>query len=310
MKILLNLLEAALRVASRVLLKLREKQVKRLEMDSQPRLTNRAVVITTHSRRFFSGALPLIQSLRTAGSLNGIPIYVVINADTFGPFSQELRSDFLAACTQVKGVFPVCLGEPAGMSELWNTGLKAAGAEVTVVLSDDLAVLPGALDGLFVDLFNATETDGLVVLNHSWGHFAISRFAIEAVGWFDQRLLGFGEEDGDYAQRYLKHFGRPPKSLVSPGLYNISSETGFEEITKGTGKYSLFNRTFFRLKYGMTGESGFTDDLTLNESVGEAHRDPNWDFKQSNAHLLDEKDEEVIRTHLESYFSQAGKAEL
>jgi glycosyltransferase involved in cell wall biosynthesis len=196
------------------------------------------------------------------------------------------------------------------MSELWNTGLKAAGADVSIVLSDDLAVLPGALDALFTEFFEATDKHGLVVLNHSWGHFAITRSVIRSVGWFDQRLLGFGEEDGDYAQRYAKHFGKSPKPLQSPGLYNISSNTGFEEVTKGTGKYSLFNRTFFRLKYGMTGESGFEDDLSLSELVGEAHRDPNWDFKQANSHLLDEKNEEVIRAQLDRYFNHEGKVEL
>jgi hypothetical protein len=178
MTTILNLMEAALRIASRLLYKLREKRSEKRPGDGQLGSANRAIVITTHSRRFFSGALPLINSLRDAEALNATPIYVVINADTFGPFSQELRTEFLAACTKVKGVFPVCLGEPAGMSELWNTGLKAAGADVSIVLSDDLAVLPGALNTLFAEFFEATEKHGLVVLNHSWGHFAITRSVI------------------------------------------------------------------------------------------------------------------------------------
>lgn len=307
MNAILKVFEIFVRVSSRLLYHLQEKVLRQEHSTSEGNsVMSASIVITTHSRRFFSGAIPLIRSLRGAEFLSGVPIYLVVNADTFGDFDPVLRTRFLRECSQWDSVFPVCLGEPAGMSELWNTGIRLAGTQKVIVLSDDLVVLPDSLEKLFAQLFEELDQQGLVVLNHSWGHFGITQEVVSRVGWFDARLLGFGEEDGDYALRFTNAYGTQPKSVEIPGLYNVSSEVGFEEITKGTGKYSLFNREFFNLKYSSNHSGQFGESGVLDPIVGEAPRDPYWDFKREQGHLLNETDQTKIRQALTAYFSQLG----
>ena len=260
-----------------------------------------AIILTTHSRRFFSSALPLISAIRESANPNW-PVIVVINADTFQNFDFDTRTEFLKRLSEMRAVFPICLGEPAGMSELWNTGIRLGGASVNLVLSDDLAFADAALPELLGDLADKTRENDLVVLNHSWGHFGITRRAVDECGWFDECLLGFGEEDGDYAFRFSQSFGRQPYILVRPGLSNMSSSEGFEEIVKGKGKYSLFNKVFIELKYS---EDANSRDTSMIGKVRQEFNSPNpypiSPYKKRMSHLLLSSSEDEIRNELKGW---------
>lgn len=306
-KKVISLLEGVLRVLSRRLYKWRERVADATVDTNSVNASQLSVVITTHSRRFFSGALPLMKSLRANSAFEDLPIYLVVNADTFGDYSFELRSKFLAEACALGNVFPVCLGEPCGMSELWNVGIRSAGTEKVLVLSDDLTILDPGLAELRTQVMTTLDSDPLVVVNKSWGHFAISRVALQTVGWFDERLLGFGEEDGDYTQRYKSVFGKNPAQLNVFGVNNVSSESGFEEVVKGSGKYSLFNRTLITLKYGSEDWNGFEGSSKVDPAVGEHPGNPAWDFKQRFKHLLLEPNASEIKRILRDYFNQSGR---
>ncbi len=306
-KKIISLLEGVLRVLSRWLYKWREREAVTTVDTTSAKPSQLSIVITTHSRRFFSGALPLMKSLRASSAFEDLPIYVVVNADTFGDYSFVLRSKFLAEACSLGNVFPVCLGEPSGMSELWNVGIRSAGTEKVLVLSDDLTILDAGLAELRARVIITLDNDPLVVVNNSWGHFAISRVALQAVGWFDERLLGFGEEDGDYTQRYKSVFGKSPAKLNVFGVNNVSSDTGFEEVVKGSGKYSLFNRALITLKYGSEDWNGFEGSSNVDPAVGDHLGNPTWEFKQRFKHLLLESNASEIKKILRDYFNQAGK---
>ena len=304
---LIALLEGILRVSSRQLYKWR--QSINTEVSQEVGHTDRtfSVVITTHSRRFFSGALPLLKTLRSSEAFRNVAIYVVVNADTFGSYDFSLRSRFLEQACALGNVFPVSLGEPAGMSELWNTGIRAAGTKHVLVLSDDLTILDEGLPELRRKVSQSLEHTPLCVINKSWGHFAISQDAIDKVGWFEDRLLGFGHEDGDYTHRFRKVYETEPLDIQVFGVNNVSSKVGFEEIVKGTGKYSLFNDVMISQKYGPTSQQGFGVFGKLNESTQEHPGNASWEFKQKFKHLLNEADPEQISIELERYFNQTGK---
>jgi hypothetical protein len=87
------------------------------------------------------------------------------------------------------------------------------------------------------------------LINRSWSHFLISKDELDALGYFDERLLGIGEEDGDMTWRYLKQFGEPVPSFKIKGFQNYAEETVRSykptniQTHSGT-KYSLFNKKF------------------------------------------------------------------
>lgn len=82
-----------------------------------------------------------------------------------------------------------------------------------------------------------------------------NREEIDELGYFDERLLGIGEEDGDMTWRYLHAFGRPIANFKLRGFENYSEDTvrtysPLNIRTHSGTKYSLFNRRFtFGTKY-------------------------------------------------------------
>ena len=230
--------------------------------------TQCSIVITTFEARFTT-CLNLISKIREGEETR--PIFVLINADSNNQFHAPTRSDFLRALSEFQSVFPICLGRKLGMAALWNTGIRLSGSDYIVLLNDDLSVHTKIIKNTIDDLLVSCENQSLVLLNNSFSHFAISRKCISLVGWFDERFLGFGEEDGDYIYRYEEHFGFKPTTIQSNALSNHSSEIGYDQILSNVdNKYSLFNTCFLRSKYSFNGgphqgSFGFPATKIINE---------------------------------------------
>jgi hypothetical protein len=96
------------------------------------------------------------------------------------------------------------------------------------------------------------------------------------LGYFDERLLGIGEEDGDMTWRYLHRYGREIPNFRLKGFVNYAEETvrTFKpaniQAHSGT-KYSLFNREFIlNEKYapGPDGIQGMFDEPVVLKDPG------------------------------------------
>jgi len=208
---------------------------------------SRGIVITTFSERFFSDCLPLVRELRSLGLTD--PIYCVINGDWQREFDQVLRQAFLAELCEVNACFPICLGTPHGMSSMWNTGIRLCNADLTLVLNDDLTILKSNTSGAVSELYRLARLHGLVTLNRSFGHFAISRECIHKVGWFDERFVAISHEDGDYAWRYIEAFRKSHHNVDIPSLHNRVAKSGYKFAGSPEHKGSYFNDAFLLEKY-------------------------------------------------------------
>jgi hypothetical protein len=182
------------------------------------------------------------------------------------------------------------------MSSLWNTGIRCSNFDLTVVLSDDLTVRKSGLRGAVDQLFESARSHGLVTLNGSFGHFAISRDCIRAIGWFDERFVAFGEEDGDYMWRYEEHFGRARLNLNLPGLHNRVSDTGFESFANNPdSKYSKFNTILLNKKYRFgSGSVRGIFDRPAERILSEVNSYPLDDWRETMIPVSYSTDEEEI----------------
>lgn len=260
--------------------------------------SKRAIVITTFSPRFFSHCIPLVKDLRQSGV--GCPIYIVVNADAGDVFDGTLRTEFLRDLSSYPEIHPICLGETFGMAGLWNTGLRLSGAASTVVLNDDVLVnstlVAQTLDQMFIEV----EKSGLVLLNNSFGHFAISKRCIQEVGWFDERFLGFSEEDGDFIWRYETKYGSLPQMLSLGGLFNEVSDVGHSQVvTPPSERHSMFNRAVIAEKY--------VDDPGGKSGIFGSGKRPVWEsldpypldrWRSEMRSLLVSRDMNVVRSAL------------
>ena len=254
------------------------------------------IVVTTFSKRLMSNCAPLLAQLRAAGITN--PIYVVINGDFDSSLDFNLRADFLLECTRYPKIQPICFGTFRGLSVLWNTGIRMAGGQSTLILNDDLLVMSETIIQDVQELFHLSRQKGLVVYNNHWSVFAISRECINRVGWFDENLLGIGEEDGDYELRYLQEYSMLPLQIVGHSLFNVVESSRDDKVTQGKGKYSLWNKVYFQLKYESSdfGVKGSFQQHNYIQKFDAPNPYPLEKFVELNQHHLSETNEEMIET--------------
>jgi len=261
------------------------------------------IIMTTFSGRFFEFAIPSLNSFRESALQRDF--YLVINGDQDGDFDRELRHKFLVDASKQLPVQPICFGSGRGMSELWNAGARMANAEKLIFIGEDLLIQPPLLQGAIEAIEAGLDNSPLVILNDSFGHFGIRRSALQKVGWFDERFLGFGEEDGDIYWRVRAAF--PDEEIMwlsHPGLNNISANSGYEAITSNDGnKYSAFNAAFLRAKYQIDANpangGGFQANPSLRIQADRRYTDE--DFRTEFQHLLFESDRDLVEKALETW---------
>jgi hypothetical protein len=226
--------------------------------------------ITTFSLRY-SFVETLINKIRELNVPNNI--YLCINGEKDSNFDEEYRKKILNLCSSQPNVFPIFFVETRGLSKMWNTLVVHSTKEDILILNDDINLVNENMFDVVSDHIESSEYYGLSKINDTFSFFVINKKLINELGYFDERLLGFGEEDGDITYRLLSKKNKDVYRLYTQGIYNIVSDIRHNEIKPGIGKYSLFNREFiFGEKYncnnansGISGMFGIVCDPVLED---------------------------------------------
>ena len=222
------------------------------------------IAITTFSLRF-DMLKNLIGQIR---SYTDRKIFICVNGEKDGNFDEEYRIKVLNLCASYPKVYPIFFVEIRGVSKLWNTLLVHSDTDHVMMLNDDILITSNDVFDKTQEYINSKDFNGLTMLNSSFSHYIVDRKLIDSLGYFDERLIGFGEEDGDIVYMLIKSYGKTVNILWVEGLHNIISEIRHTEVKKGSinnreHKYSDFNRKFvYGVKYStdMTSQfKGFFD---------------------------------------------------
>jgi hypothetical protein len=197
--------------------------------------------------------------------------------------------ELLLANPVLESIYPLngeilCTPNSVSFSKICNEAICKANTETIILCNyksrptfSDCQKLLDLLDDGF----------GFVGL-YRFGFFGFRKDLINRIGFFDERLLGVGEEDGDMVFRYINKYGQRPKNITSQNLFNISSNENQENMKKGIGKYSLFNRSFmFNHKYSMqsNGIQGMFDYPVI-QNIPDANLYPYEKFYLDNINNL------------------------
>ena len=210
------------------------------------RFPSYTIGITTFSKRigYLSALIPQIRKH------NGNKILLCINGEKDGVFSDDYRNQVLRLCVEYDNVYPIFFPETRGLAKMWNTIISHSDEENILMLGDDIEIHS---DNIFTDVHEHIKGDyysGLTRINGSYAHFLINKKVMNELGYFDERLLGFGEEDGDITWRFIDKYKKPIGEMQTGGVVNIVSDIRHDYIKPGVGKYSLYNRKFmFEEKY-------------------------------------------------------------
>lgn len=208
-----------------------------------------SIVITTFDKRFQQYLVPLISNIKQERP--DIEIIVTANGSCNAPFNEDYRRSLLGFLATQKNCFPIVFPTFQSLAKMWNRGILTATHERVLVLNDDLNIPVGTGHGFFDAYERALATQpGTFKVNGSFSHYTISKQELIEVGFFDERLLGLGEEDGDFYWRYHEKYGREIPSLDLPSIDNICSDVADDGYTKGIRTASKFNRDFIKnVKY-------------------------------------------------------------
>jgi hypothetical protein len=218
---------------------------------------NYSIAITTFDKRFEAFLIPLITSIKQERP--EVEITVTVNGCCGAPFNEDYRQALLAFLATQRNCFPLVFPTFQSLAKMWNRGILNASEEQVLVLNDDLHIPTGTGNGFFDQLDQAlTQQNGTFKINGSFSHYMISKSDLIDVGFFDERLLGLGEEDGDFFWRYHEKFGKEIPSVTLPHIDNICSDISDDGYVKGIRTAAKFNRDYIKnIKYKETLIGGY-----------------------------------------------------
>jgi hypothetical protein len=206
-----------------------------------------SIGITTFGKRFDQYFVPLLSKIRDYDNVT--EVIVAVNGEHKKDFDEDYRHRILDFMSKKKGVYTIMFPGFRGLSKLWNTIIIHATHDNILVLNDDIMITKRSFLDKIKKALHHNEGKSFII-NGSWSHFVVNREEIDKLGYFDERLLGIGEEDGDITWRYIHEFGRPVNNYSIKAFKNFAEETLHIKPTNikchSDTKYSLFNRRFIQ----------------------------------------------------------------
>jgi len=240
--------------------------------------------ITTFSKRY-DLVVRLVKQIR---DFTDETIIITINGEKDGGFDDNYRRKMLELCANFPNVFPTFFIETRGLSKMWNTVLVMSNDNHVLMLNDDIEIRSGDIFNVVKEHIESESFTGLSRINNSFSHFVVSKEMMDTIGYFDERLLGFGEEDGDVTYRMLKH-DINLVNIYSPNVINIVSNIRHDYIKSGIGKYSFFNRDFiYNQKYSANDSSNLKGmfDTPMEQLLPDINQYPTEKFFKDNKDKL------------------------
>lgn len=247
-----------------------------------------SVVITTFDKRFDAFLVPLLSQIKQQRP--NIEVIVAINGPAKGEFDEAYRTNILSYVSKFQKVFPTVFPRFQSLAKLWNRGALTATQNRALILNDDLEL--GDKDGIsFFDLLESAleKTSGSFKINGSFSHFILDKQELIQVGFFDERLLGLGEEDGDFYWRYYKEYKKEIPSVDVDLIKNVQSDLADDGYAKGIRTASKFNREFIqnkKYKKALIGGYRGMFDNRVNQILEDEKQYPYEQFYIENKNLI------------------------
>lgn len=247
-----------------------------------------SVVITTFDKRFEAFLVPLLAQIKEQRP--NIEVIVVINGPARGIFDEAYRSNILSYLACFSKVFPAMFPSFQSLAKLWNRGALNTSYDRALILNDDLNLKSENGTCFFDHLETAMITQpSTFKINGSFSHFVLNKRELIEVGFFDERLLGLGEEDGDFYWRFYKKYKQEIASADIALIDNVQSDLADDGYTKGIRTASKFNRDFIQNeKYKTTLLGGYRGmfDKKVNQVLEDEKQYPYELFYLNNKNKL------------------------
>jgi len=190
----------------------------------------------------------LIEQIRTYVP-NEVNIVLAVNGNNEEDMPESYRKEMLDLCLQYENIYPIICPEFKSLCKLWNTLVIYSKTEYNFIICDDVNYgNPDALNIIYNHVSNTK--DEFFTINNQFSHFVLTKTILHKLGYFDERLSGYGEEDGDIIHRYIKMFGNRMKDIYITNIVNLAAyDLRNEKIENHIDNKPRFNREFIMMKY-------------------------------------------------------------
>lgn len=190
----------------------------------------------------------LIDQVRSSVPSN-VDILLAVNGNNDELMPEAYRQEMLDLSKQYVNIYPIFCTEYKGLGKLWNTLTIFSRTEYNFIICDDVVYdNPNVLNTIEEYIQRTAST--FFTINHQFSHFVVTKTQLHQLGYFDERFIGHGEEDGDMVHRYIEAYGYRMPDIQITGIYNLGSyELKNEKIENHIDNKPRFNREFALLKY-------------------------------------------------------------
>lgn len=247
---------------------------------------NYSIGVLTYFRRFDDWLKPLIIEIKRQRP--NIEIVISINGEVNEDFHEDYRKNVLLFLSEYTKTFPVFYPRFRSMSKMWNTNATLCTQENCLLLEDDIVLEDGFFDEYEKQLDGRLNSNmHSFIINGSYSAFSVNKREMIKVGWFDERFLGLGHEDGEFTNRYNRIMKYNSNSFNSISINSCKNVEGFEKLDQlikqevrisGQRPSNNFNGRY----------SKFNDEIRdyIYENPNQAIQYPYEEFYLDNKNLL------------------------
>lgn len=218
----------------------------------------------------------------------GKDIIVIINGNNEMDMDNGYRSRMLSFCSQIPDCYVIMCPEFKSLAKMWNTCVIFSKNDYNFILNDDVSITGGEGFNMVAKAIDQTGLE-LFTVNRGWSHFVITKQMLHNLGYFDERLIAFGEEDGDLIHRFIKKFNKEVPTLMVPDIMNFRAyDKTSPNLEIHIDNKPRFNREFVNLKYKLDTEKGIygASPVPVSQVIDDIPQYPYEMFNIHNKHNI------------------------
>lgn len=211
-------------------------------------MTDISIGVVTFKERE-SLVIDMISKVKALNNINNVDIILTVNGNNDETMPDSYRQSMINLAKNNSNTYPIICPEFKSLAKLWNTIVIFSKTNYNIILTDDVFVGNVYSIDMINDFIESTGCE-FFTINNQFSHFVITKSILHKLGYFDERFIAFGEEDGDMVHRYIEMFNRPIENLHIPNFYNMARyDLTSNELEIHIDNKPRFNREFGMLKY-------------------------------------------------------------
>jgi hypothetical protein len=253
-------------------------------------MANISICIVTFKERL-EDIKRLISQIQNDNKIKGVDILLAVNGNNEEDMPDDYRQEMLKLALRTPNCYPIVCAEFKSLPKLWNTLAIFSNTKYNFIICDDVEYTSPTILSEIASFAESTREE-FFTINGGFSYFVLTKQKLHELGYFDERLIAHGEEDGDIVHRYIKKYGKYIPSVTINGISNKASyepEFNNKKVDCHINNKPTFNREFAKQIYqddpfGITGMS--PTPLSIKEGMEVTNQYPYEMFVLRNKHNI------------------------